>query len=91
MKLSIYGATGFIGRNFNFLYPYHNVIEREERKPKSENILYLISTVENHNLYFDASKHINTNLYILCEVLNYCKKEDIVFNFVSVLCFKNRF
>ncbi len=83
MKLSIYGATGFIGRNFNILYPYHTIIKREEREPKSKDILFLISNVENHKLDFNASKHINTNLYILCEVLNYCKKEDIVFNFVS--------
>jgi len=83
MKLSVYGATGFIGSNFIKLYPGHKIVQREERKPLSKEILYFISTVDNYNLYNDASIDVKTNLSILCEVLNHCKKEDIVFNFIS--------
>ncbi len=53
-KISVYGATGFIGGTFCGMYP-DNVIEipREERKPKSKNILYLISTISNYNVFDD--------------------------------------
>jgi hypothetical protein len=42
-KISVYGATGFIGSTFCGLYP-NDVIEipRDEREPDSWNILYLI-------------------------------------------------
>ncbi len=83
MILSIYGATGFIGNNFMKLYPSHIAIKREDRKPLSNEILYFISTVDNYNLFKDATIDISTNLTILCEVLNHCKKERIVFNFIS--------
>jgi len=83
MKLSVYGSTGFIGSNFLKLYPKHQIIKREDRKPLSNEILYFISTVDNYNLYKDTSIDVKTNLSILCEVLNFCKKKDIVFNFIS--------
>ena len=83
MKLSVYGATGFIGSNFVKLYPNHEIIKREDRKPLSNDILYFISTVDNYNIYKDTSIDVKTNLSVLCEVLNFCKREDIVFNFIS--------
>tara|TARA_Y100001968_G_C19427230_1_gene755040 strand:+ start:653 stop:1471 length:819 start_codon:yes stop_codon:yes gene_type:complete len=83
MKLSVYGSTGFIGSNFVKLYPNHEIIKREDRKPLSDDILYFISTVDNYNLYKDTCIDVKTNLSVLCEVLNFCKKEDIVFNFIS--------
>ncbi len=83
MKLSIYGSTGFIGSNFIKMYPEHTLISREDRKPLTNQILYLISTVDNYNVFKDTSIDVRTNLSILCEVLNYCKKKDMVFNFIS--------
>ncbi len=83
MELSIYGSTGFIGSTFIKMYPYHNRIKRDDRKPLNKDILYLISNVGNYNLDIDASIDIKTNLLILCEVLNYCKNEEIIFNFIS--------
>ena len=80
MKLSVYGATGFIGRNFINLFPSHKIVKREDRKPLSKEILYFISTVDNYNLYNDTTIDVKTNLSVLCEVLNFCKKEDIVFD-----------
>ena len=41
MELSIYGSTGFIGSNFIKMYPFHNRIKREDRKPLNKDILYL--------------------------------------------------
>ena len=83
MQLSIYGSTGFIGSNFLKIYPEHLPIRREERRPLSKDILYLISYVSNSNINIDTSIFVKTNLSILCEVLNYCKGEGIIFNFIS--------
>tara|TARA_Y100001968_G_C19405526_1_gene743426 strand:+ start:1141 stop:1956 length:816 start_codon:yes stop_codon:yes gene_type:complete len=83
MKLSIFGSTGFIGKNFEQRYPGNILIDRDSRKPLSNNILYLISTIHNYNIFKDASIDVNTNISILCNVLNHCKEKDIVFNFVS--------
>jgi nucleoside-diphosphate-sugar epimerase len=83
-KISVYGATGFIGGTFCGMYP-DNVIEipREERKPKSKNILYLISTISNYNVFDDLQLDVKTNLTVLLDVLQYCKDNDLIFNYVS--------
>ena len=83
MKLSIYGSTGFIGSNFMKFYPKHIAINRENLKPNSKDILYLISTVDNYNIFDDITKDVKVNLELLCKVLNYCKSEDLTFNFIS--------
>ena len=83
MELSVYGSTGFIGKNFIELFPGNKIIPREARKPKSNDILYFISTTDNFNIMSDTSIDVNTNLSVLCEVLNYCRSEDIIFNFIS--------
>ena len=58
MKLSIYGSTGFIGSNFMKFYPNHIAINRENLKFifNSNDILYLISTVDNYNIFDDITK-----------------------------------
>ena len=83
MKLSIYGSSGFIGKEYKKIYPENFFIERDKREPKSQNILYFISTKDNYNVFEDASKDVKINLNILCEVLNYCKDRSIVFNYIS--------
>lgn len=82
--ISVYGGTGFIGGEFSKIF-YSDIIKigREERKPQSKNILYFISTTSNYNVKEDLHLDINTNLNLLMEVLQYCKSEDITFNFVS--------
>ena len=42
-KISVYGASGFIGGEFCRAYP-NNIIKipRNERKPQTKNIIYLI-------------------------------------------------
>ena len=82
--ISVYGASGFIGGRFCNLYPNFIVKQnREERKPKTNNILYLISTVDNYNIHTNITLDVETNLKVLCEVLDFCRDSDIVFNFVS--------
>ena len=82
--ISVYGASGFVGSRFCNLYPDLVVKQnREERKPKTKNILYLISTVDNYNVHSNITLDVETNLKVLCEVLDFCRDSDIVFNFIS--------
>ena len=82
--ISVFGATGFIGSRYCSLY-HDKIIKigREDRSPKSKNILYFISTVDNYNIHTDITLDVETNLKILCEVLDFCRDTDIVFNFIS--------
>jgi nucleoside-diphosphate-sugar epimerase len=83
-KISVYGGTGFVGGIFCQTYPEETIIiPREERKPQSNNILYFLSTTSNYNVFQDLHVDINTNLNILMEVLEYCKDNDITFNYMS--------
>jgi nucleoside-diphosphate-sugar epimerase len=85
-KISIFGSTGFIGSKFCALYP--NIIykiDREDYTPKSNNILYLISTIDNYNIHQNLHVDIDTNLSTLMSVLENIDRndKDLVFNFVS--------
>ena len=87
-KISVYGATGFIGSRFCDLYSKAVVkIGRDESSPLTKNILYLISTVDNYNVHTDLKVDVETNLVKLMNVLTQIKndpdREDYVFNFVS--------
>jgi nucleoside-diphosphate-sugar epimerase len=83
-KISVYGGTGFIGGSFCNLFSDQVVkISRDSREPQSKDILYFISTTTNYNVFEDLHVDIDTNLNLLMEVLQHCKNEDIVFNFVS--------
>ena len=82
--ISVYGSTGFIGGSFCNLFADDVIkIDRDFRKPQSKNILYFISTTTNYNVFEDLHLDINTNLNILMEVLQYCKDEEITFNYIS--------
>ena len=87
-KISVFGASGFIGSNFCSKYPEICIpMSREDIIPKSKNILYLISTVDNYNVKTNPYLDIQTNLLKLIDVLEECRKlnieKDITFNFVS--------
>lgn len=83
-KISVYGATGFIGGTFCQLFADEVVaIPREVRKSKTDNILYLISTTSNYNVLEDVTLDVRTNLNVLMETLEHCKSKNIVFNYVS--------
>jgi nucleoside-diphosphate-sugar epimerase len=84
-KISVYGGNGFIGGRFCDLYKKNVVkIPREANTPKTDNILYFISTVDNYNIHNDLYTDINTNLIKLMNVLESFKtNKNIVFNFVS--------
>jgi len=84
-KISVFGSTGFIGSEYCSLYEDEIArVERDNYIPKSSEILYLISTIDNYNVFADPFLDIDTNLSVLIETLENCKdREDVVFNFIS--------
>lgn len=81
---SVYGGTGFVGGKFCRLF-FDEIIlqQREDRIPRSKEILYFISTIDNYNIHTDITLDVETNLKVFCEVLDYCRKDNITFNFIS--------
>lgn len=84
MKYSVYGGTGFIGGKFSSYFANKVIVQkRDERVPKTKNIVYFISTVDNYNVFDNICLDVDTNLRVLCEVLEKCKAEGTIFNFIS--------
>jgi NAD dependent epimerase/dehydratase family enzyme len=70
-KISVFGGRGFIGSKFCESYPNDVVINsRNDYKPKTNQILYLISTVDNYNALNNLHVDIDTNLTVLMNVLD---------------------
>jgi len=88
-KVSVFGGTGFIGSRFCELFSGDIVIvDRDSNESPTGNVLYLISTTHNYNVFDNPHLDIDTNLSKLIDVLeNFRKKyendKNAVFNFVS--------
>jgi len=85
-KLSIFGGSGFIGNRFCELYAENIIkIPRNDYQPKTDEILYLISTVDNYNVHKDLHIDIDTNLTTLMSVLHNIDRNNpnVIINFVS--------
>jgi len=84
-KISVFGGNGFIGSKFCELYPENTIkIQRDDHTQKSNDILYLISTIDNYNVHTNLHVDIDTNLTVLMNVLeNVPKNTDTTFNFIS--------
>ena len=93
MSLSVYGATGYIGRTFCNMFPKKSrAIDRGQRTPMDKDILYFISTTHNYNVFKEITLDVKSNLMVLTEVLDrvvevkdrrFDTHEDITFNFIS--------
>lgn len=84
-KINVFGASGFIGQRFCEMYK-DTVIknERDDYEPKCNNVLYLISTIDNYNIHNDLHIDIDTNLKVLMNVLDHVKNNpNTTFNFIS--------
>ena len=82
--ISVYGSSGFIGSRFCEMYPEDVVhMPRDKRSPESDELLYLISTTHNYNVYDNPQLDIDTNLTVLIETLQECRGRPVTFNFVS--------
>jgi nucleoside-diphosphate-sugar epimerase len=83
-KISVFGASGFVGSKFCTLYPDECQAEaRSVVRPEHDEVLYLISTTHNYHVYDDLEIDIETNLKRLMLVLEQCRNRDVTFNFVS--------
>jgi nucleoside-diphosphate-sugar epimerase len=84
-NISVFGSSGFIGSAFCESFSENTIkIDRESNIPKSQDILYFISTVDNYNIYTDPYVDVETNLIKLISVLEETKKlENATFNFIS--------
>ena len=82
-NIQIFGGSGFVGSEFVKQNPGCIVNARDDYRIKSDNILYMISTVTNYNVKTDPYIDIDTNLSTLMRVLEQCKELDLTFNFVS--------
>ena len=83
--MTVFGSTGYIG---NYFISKNNclVVDRKDRIPKSQDVLYLISTVDNYNIFSNIHLDIDTNLTVLVDVLEAWKNINPttgVFNYVS--------
>lgn len=81
--ISLYGGSGFVGGNFKRMFDSCIDMQRDDRKPHTNDILYFISTVDNYNVHDRITLDVDTNLRVLCEVLDHCRSKDITFNFIS--------
>lgn len=86
--ISLFGGTGFVGTHFKKVWTDSNIIERERwcRRPAPDtDILWLISTTHNYNVFEDSTLDVNTNLVALTEGLESFRHHNPkgVFNFVS--------
>lgn len=84
-KLNIFGGRGFIGSRYASLYEEDVILnDREDCVPKSNDILYFISTIDNYNIHTDLHIDVDTNLRTLLNVLEHVKNNPgVTFNFVS--------
>ena len=81
--ISLFG-NGFIGSKFKELYDKEVYVQRrEDRCPLVNDVVYTISTIHNYNVHDKITLDVETNLKVLCEVLRFCRSENITFNFVS--------
>lgn len=79
--LNLFGH-GFIGSHYAKKYPCI-VNQKNDLEPKTNQILYTISTVDNHTFKVNPYVDIETNLTTLIRVLEKCKNNSTIFNFVS--------
>ena len=82
-KVSVFGGTGFIGSAYASMYPECEVMSRDSIVPKSDTVLYFISTVDNYNVFTDTTLDIRTNLLHLTQILQNCKETVKEFIFIS--------
>jgi nucleoside-diphosphate-sugar epimerase len=84
--ISVFGSTGFIGSNFVSMFKEECVsIPRSGNKSCSDDVLYMISTTDNYNIFDNPTLDVDTNIIKLICVLEDYKKSGRrgVFNFVS--------
>lgn len=83
-QVNLFG-NGFIGKQYSDLYDVI-VNDRDDFVPKTNKILYFISTVDNYNVHTNPHLDIDTNLSLLITTLENARSvfgSDFEFNFIS--------
>ena len=66
-------GNGFVGSNYSKKYPCI-INDRNDLVPKTNQILYFISTTDNYNVHTNPYIYIETNLTTLIRVLENSRK-----------------
>lgn len=84
---TVYGGHGFVLGEFCRKFKDEVIrLEKEDKEPKTPNIIYGISTTDNYNVFDNSKLDIETNLIVLMEVLDACQekyKNKFEFIFIS--------
>ncbi len=80
---SVFGGTGFIGSRYVELFGGTVIPRAEHKATYNDDVLYLISTTDNYNVFKDVHIDINTNLNHLMSVLSANAGKIGTFNFIS--------
>lgn len=82
--VNVFGGKGFVGSSYVKKFSGCVLNDRNDYTPKTNNILYFISTVDNYNVFHNPHLDVETNLTTLINVLsNIRDRENTVFNFIS--------
>ena len=77
-------STGFVGSRYCQLSSRECIkIDRESRKPESDDVLYFISTTDNYHVFDNLKIDIEINLMVLMDLLEELRDSKGVINFVS--------
>ena len=86
MKVSVFGAGGFIGSNFKS-HSVHEIesLNRDSLQPTYSDVLYLVGTTDNYNILTNPVVDIEVNLLLLIQNLERLRSQfgTFTFNFVS--------
>jgi UDP-glucose 4-epimerase len=86
-KLSVFGAGGFVGSRFCEMFPDTTIpISKKSIFSESPELLWLISTIDNYNVFFNPRLDISTNLDLFIKALDIHRRlygKSSVINLVS--------
>lgn len=86
LRVSVFGATGFIGGNFAMNNPDQvDKVDRNNPNPKFDQVLYCIGTTDNYNIFENPKLDIETNLIKLIDDLELLRRKfhTFTFNYLS--------
>jgi nucleoside-diphosphate-sugar epimerase len=85
-EVSVFGSTGFIGSHFIRKSKFETIcIPRNQRYPESDEIVFLIGTVDHYNVFNDVLQDVESNIRPLIEMLEQTRlrRPNAVINYVS--------
>lgn len=84
--VSVFGGTGFVGGEY--CKQFKNIYKqpRNDLVPKTNNILWFISTTDNYNVWGDTKIDVYTNQILLLDMIKSAHRKfgnDFIVNFIS--------